>query len=305
MEILTRLPLFIRRLSVVCLYGILLLSLSTSMVFASAEESTPVDITSYFSDDETVFSVFYLRLDNTPRNAYIYNSKPMRSASMIKVFIYGFAMQQVKEGTISLTEPFVLSEKDMVGGAGVLTGYEVGTVLSFQELLELMIIESDNTATNIVMDRLGMDKINEYISYNGYKDTILQRKMMDFQAVEQGYENYTSVADLGLFYTRLYDNQCVDKDYDAMMIDILKQQQDTEALPTAFPYDVVAHKTGELIGVYNDGGIVYGKENRIIVVLTDDYQNREKTIDKIIDLSRYLDNIYSNSSDELAKGISL
>lgn len=275
------------------------------MVFASTEESTPIDIASYLSDEEAVFSVFYLRPDNTPRNAYIYNSKPMRSASMIKVFIYGFAMQQVKEGTISLTEPFVLSEKDMVGGAGVLTGYEVGTVLSFQELLELMIIESDNTATNIVIDRLGMDKINEYISSNGYEDTILQRKMMDFHAAEQGYENYTSVSDLGLFYTRLYDYQCVDKDYDAMMIDILKQQQDTEALPAAFPYDVVAHKTGELIGVYNDGGIIYGKDNRIIVILTDDYQNREKTIDKIIDLSRYLDNFYSNSGDELEKGISL
>lgn len=283
----------IRRFCVVCLYCILLLSLSTSMVFASSstEESTPFDISSYFSDDETIFSVFYLRPDNIPRNAYIYNSKPMRSASMIKVFIYGFAMQQVKEGMISLNEPFVLSEKDMVGGAGVLTGYENGTVLSFQELLEFMIIESDNTATNIVIDRLGMDKINEYITSNGYKDTILQRKMMDFHAAEQGYENYTSVSDLGLFYTRLYDYQCVDKDHDAMMIDILKQQQDTEALPTAFPYDIVAHKTGELIGVYNDGGIVYGKDNRIIVILTDNYQDRDRTIDKIIDLSRSLDRL--------------
>lgn len=63
-----------------------------------------------------------------------------------------------------------------------------------------MIIHSDNTATNLMIDRLGMDRVNRYLKEHGYKDTTLRRKMMDFDAAKKGAENMTTVRDVGLLF---------------------------------------------------------------------------------------------------------
>lgn len=239
-------------------------------------------------NDGTDYSVFYARLDAYPQRAYAYRSHSMRAASMIKVFILGKAMQQIQAGAMHLEDRIVMTEDDKVGGAGIITGYEAGTAFTVYDLLVLMITESDNTATNMMIDQLGMDQINQYIAREGYADSILQRKMMDFDAVAAGRENYTSVNDLGTFFVRLYNGQVVDPYYDGLMIEILKGQTDTEGIPTALPNAVVAHKTGELGGVYNDGGIVYDEHNSVIVVMTDDFSSRDNAIDATIRVSRYL-----------------
>ena len=134
-----------------------------------------------------------------------------------------------------------------------------------------MITESDNTATNILIRYLGMDNINEYISSNGYGETVLRREMMDFSAVAAGRENYTSVRDLGKFFSRLANHSCVGQEYDDLMMEILLQQTDTEVFPAAVPNVRIAHKTGELDNLYDDGGIVF-KENVpfVIVIMNDD-----------------------------------
>lgn len=245
-------------------------------------------VEAYLSDDGMIFSVFYSRLDESPRHTFLYHSQKMRAASMIKVFILGKAMQQIQAGAMRLEDNVILTDDDKVGGSGVLTGYEEGTTISIYDLLFLMITESDNTATNIMIDYLGMDQINRYIAEAGYSDTILQRKMMDFDAVAEGRENYTSVYDLGTFFARLYDHQCVSPQYDNLMIEILKGQADTEGIPTALPNAIVAHKTGELGGVYNDGGIVFDEHDSILVCMTDDYPSREDAIASVINVSRYL-----------------
>lgn len=242
----------------------------------------------YLTDDDMSFSVFYSRLDKSPRRTFLYHSQKMRAASMIKVFILGKAMQQILAGDMRLEDTIILTDYDKVGGSGILTGYEEGTTISIYDLLFLMITESDNTTTNIMIDYLGMDQINHYIAEEGYSDTILQRKMMDFDAVAEGRENYTSVYDLGTFFARLYDHQCVSPQYDNLMIEILKGQTDTEGIPTALPNAIVAHKTGELGGVYNDGGIVFDEHDSILVFMTDDYPSREDAIASVIRVSRYL-----------------
>lgn len=231
--------------------------------------------------DSTRYSV-YADYPQENRQPYIYQSESMRSASMIKVFILGTAMEQVRDGRLSLAQTLTLRAADKVGGAGVLSGYADGSELSLDTVLRLMITESDNTATNMMIDLLGMEEVNAYIARNGYTDTILQRKMMDTQAVAEGRENYTSVSDLGRFFRRLYDHVCVSTELDERMLDYLKGQTDTECFPAALPYAVIAHKTGELVGLYDDGGIIYADGHDVIlVVMTENYSGRERAIHTI------------------------
>lgn len=228
--------------------------------------------------DTTFYSVYVCYpLEN--RAEYIFQNGQMRSASMIKVFILGCAMEDVSKGRLSLNQKIILRDYDKVGGSGILAGYAGGTEFDLDTILRYMITESDNTATNIMIDILGMDAINEYIRQNGYRETILQRKMMDMKAAEAGLDNFTSVVDLGHFFHKLYNRNCVTPELDDIMLSYLAGQTDTECFPSALPGIMVAHKTGELAGLYNDGGIVYNGENPfILVIMTENYSSRYNAI---------------------------
>ena len=232
------------------------------------------EIISYTLNDGTEYSV-YLAYPQQTDETYIYNSQKWRSASMIKVFILATAMEKVNDGELDLDEKITLSASDKVGGAGILAGYQTGSQIPFREILKLMITVSDNTATNIAIDKIGMNAINSYIKRNGYNDTVLQRKMMDMDAINAGRENYSSVKDLGDFFLQLYKRQCVNAKYDEIMLGFLKAQTDTDCFPAALPNNVIAHKTGLLTGLYDDGGIIYNPGNDVIlVIMTENYTCR-------------------------------
>lgn len=228
--------------------------------------------------DSTQYSV-YICYPDEDRPEYSYQPSAMRSASMIKVFILGAAMEKIRDGQLSLSHTITLHAHDKVGGAGVLTGYADGSELSLDTVLRLMITESDNTATNLIIDLLGMNEINAYIQRGGYFDTILQRKMMDTEAVSAGRENYSSAPDLGHFFHKLYAHSCVSPALDDRMLEYLKGQTDTECFPAALPHADIAHKTGELAGLYDDGGIIYMPDRTFIMVcMTENYSSRGRAI---------------------------
>ncbi len=230
-------------------------------------------------NDGTEYSV-YLAYPQQSADSYVYNSHAMRSASMIKVFIMGAVMEKARDGELDIAETITLKAADKVGGAGILAGYPAGSELSLKEAMRLMITESDNTATNIVIDRIGMAAVNDYAARNGYDDTILKRKMIDMAAVRAGRENQSSVRDLGEFFRRLYHHECVSYDYDEIMLEFLKGQTDRDCFPAALPNHTIAHKTGALIGLYDDGGIIYnGNNDAILVIMTENYTSERTAIE--------------------------
>ena len=232
-----------------------------------------------YLNDGTEYAVF-LAYPQQSAECYLYNSHAMRSASMIKVFILAAVMDRVSAGDVNLDEVMTLHASDMVGGAGILAGYGDRAQLSLREVMRLMITESDNTATNMVIDRIGMDTINSYIKAHGYNDTILQRKMMDMQAINAGLENYSSVKDLGEIFSKIYQHACVNDGLDSVMLEFLIGQTDTDCFPAALPGRTIAHKTGALSGLYDDGGIIYqdGKDV-ILVIMTENYSGEHVTIE--------------------------
>lgn len=234
-------------------------------------------------------------------SAYIYmngesntiQSHRVRAASMIKVYILSYLFEKIDKGEISLQDVYVLKPSDKVGGSGVLYGYESGSVLSIDTIARLMITESDNTATNILIDKLGLENINSYIVTQGYKDTQLNRKMMDLEAIDKGIENYTSAHDLGNWFLKLAKGEMASNLSNKQMIDYLVGQTDTECISAALPNRIIAHKTGELAGVYHDGGIIYNANRNdyyILVLLSDGYDSRAGTIESFRSVARQVDN---------------
>lgn len=231
-----------------------------------------------YLNDETDYSV-YLAFPKKSSEAFIYNSKKIRSASMIKVFIMAAVMEKVKNGELRLDEPIVLEEYEKVGGAGIIAGEASGTEFPLREVMELMITYSDNTATNMIIERIGGETINEYLERHGYNDSFLGRKMMSHVALAGNGENYSSARDLGVFFTRLYNHQCVDENLDKIMIDFLLKQTDTDCFPAALPDKKIAHKTGALDDVYDDGGIIYSSAgDAVLVIMTENFTGEENTI---------------------------
>jgi beta-lactamase class A len=128
-----------------------------------------------------------------------------------------------------------------------------------------MLSVSDNTATNILIDALGMDEINGSIRRVGASGTGLRRKMMDFASARAGRENYTTASDVALVLEEILKNR--------RMIELLSVQKSTSGLPALLPFDdmddveaVLIHKTGGLQGIYHDAGVFFYSSDPIITV---------------------------------------
>ncbi|WP_337603552.1 serine hydrolase [Acidaminococcus timonensis] len=225
---------------------------------------------------------FQVYFTNLSTNQSIYRgSETMPAASMIKVFILAKAYEDIQSGSLRRNETFTLTPDNVVGGAGILQGRGYGTRVSLQEAMDLMITESDNTAANLLIDRLGMDRINSYMQSHGYTHSVLRRKMMDTEAMREGRENMTSTRDIALLFKRLYRGQCVGPAQDREMLEIYKRQTDNDSIPGALPQGtVVAHKTGEVSDFRHDGGIVYTpKGDYVLVIFTENYTPYETMAD--------------------------
>jgi beta-lactamase class A len=187
-------------------------------------------------------------------------------------------MQDVHDGRLSLEDKLTIRKQDVVGGAGVTTWYNAGEKRTIAQLIQLMVVESDNTATNMLIDKLGMANINQYLQQYGYKDTLLVHKLMVNKKASN--KNLSSVRDIGHLLTNLYYYQLVGEKEDAFMLDILKQQRDKECFPAVVSGYDIAHKTGELGGLYDDGGIIYhSNRDMIFVIMTEHYSSRYRAIE--------------------------
>ena len=140
-------------------------------------------------------AVVYTPVDVPDGGFAINGDERMRSASMIKTLIMATLLQHEADGSISLGDSYTIRESDIVGGTGSVQSMGAGTRLSLSRLAELMISQSDNVATNVLIDRLGMGTVNDEGARLGLGQTVLARKMMDTAAAAAGRENYTSASD--------------------------------------------------------------------------------------------------------------
>ncbi len=179
------------------------------------------------------------------------------SASVIKVLVLAELLRQADRGSLYLDEELEVRREDLVDDSEMLEGEELPARMPLRRLAEGMITLSDNAATNLLIRRVGMGRVNDLASDLGLRGTCLRREMMDLAARARGEENLTSASDTVVLLGEIWGGPSISSASRALALDLLLGQRIGSRIPVTLPPGArYAHKTGELQGVENDAGLV-------------------------------------------------
>lgn len=178
------------------------------------------------------------------------------TASTIKLAILYELFKQADEGKLSLDTVRPLDRQQVVGGSGVLAELSA-PAMPLRDYATLMVVLSDNTATNVLIDVVGMTNVTARMASLGLKDTKLRRKMIDLAAARRGDENVSTPSEIARLLEMLYRGEGLKKESQEALLAILKKSKTTPMRRGIPPGVAVANKPGTLEGVEVDAGIVY------------------------------------------------
>ncbi|MPQ31329.1 serine hydrolase [Clostridium estertheticum] len=222
----------------------------------------------YLSDAKLKYSIYIKEL-NQGEICEINQFEIVPSASIIKLFIMGSTLERVSAGTLSLKDRITINKKEKVPFS-ILTLLDDDNSYTINDLILLMVIQSDNTATNKLIDIIGFDSINDFIKKHNFNSSTLQRKMMDNESRLKGIDNLCNISDCALFLELIYNGKLINEEYSKLMVSILTHQLDDSMMKINLPTNItIAHKTGDLDFLKHDVGIVYtSKTNYIFSMFT-------------------------------------
>ncbi|MFV0466903.1 MAG: serine hydrolase [Lachnospiraceae bacterium] len=231
------------------------------------EVSIEEKIRSQLEAQQGKISFLYKNLISGKRITFQENLK-MEAASVIKIPIMVEAFRQIEGGRISGDQTYKLREEDKRPSCGILNRLHGGIELTNLDLINMMITLSDNTATNILIELLGMEQINLTMKDYGLCEIEVNRLLFDPMAKSRGIENYVSAANIGWLLEQMYGKNLISGPASIEMLDILKEQRLNGKIPFFFKEKIdIAHKTGEDDGITHDVGIVFGNEPFLICFL--------------------------------------
>lgn len=200
--------------------------------------------------------------------------RQVRAASTIKVLLLMAALRAVDSGTLSLRQEVELPAlESRVEGSGVLKELSSVDILSLADVLTLMIIVSDNTATNLAIDLVGFEPVAALAAELGCTGTRLERRMFDTSAQADGRRNETSARDQVLVLAGLAGSAVLSDESRGFALDVLGRQQVRDRLPALLPESAIClNKTGDLNGVRHDVGLITAESGRTaaVAVLVDE-----------------------------------
>jgi beta-lactamase class A len=191
----------------------------------------------------------------TPLFSYNGNRRVV-AASTIKVAIMAALLEDVRAGRRTPGDLFFVPQDLILDDTEVFdTGERDARLL---ELITWMVVSSDNTATNALIEAAGMDAINAYCASIGLRDTALRRRMLDYQARARGLDNHTSARDQFILYDKLCRGEILDGGLCDVALGILKKQRSGDMLRRYIWEDAtLAHKTGGLDRLCHDAGVFF------------------------------------------------
>jgi len=220
-----------------------------------------------FMKNKNVRYSIYIKDLELNETCSINQTQVVHSASIIKLFIMAKAFQLASIGELDLNYRICIDKNERVPYS-ILYALDEKNTYTIKDLITLMIIQSDNTATNQLIHMIGMENINEFIRKLGFNSTMLRRKMMDFDARILGMDNYTSASDVARFLELLNSGDLISKTYSGIMLDIMKMQMDNSMMKNHLSENIiVASKTGDLPNIKHDVGIVYTKSKEYIFTM--------------------------------------
>jgi len=222
----------------------------------------------------------YLFAKNLDTGAtYSFNGdERVRTASMIKVAVMIEAFTRVADGRAKWTDELVLTKAARYGGSGVLPELGDGLRLTLRDCVNLMMVVSDNTATNMVLDYLTTDAVNARMSALGYKDTRIMRRIGGGGESREGKEpdnkrfglGATTPHEMVQILEKLEAGEIVNKSAAKEMIDLMKREQARYAIGRTNWDLPMASKYGALDRLRSCAAIVYSKRGRIAMAITVD-----------------------------------
>lgn len=186
------------------------------------------------------------------------------AASVIKLPVMAAVFDAVKNGEVSLSRLLTVQEKEKVPSCGTVKYLPEGTQVPVDTLIRMMITVSDNTATNMLIRLLSIERINAFLAANSIRTTRLNRLIFDSEAASRGISNRIALSEIAELLKRLYAGTLVDEQASQSMLEILKAQQINHKIPNALPRVPIAHKTGEDSNESHDVAIVYAEHPYIL-----------------------------------------
>jgi beta-lactamase class A len=198
-------------------------------------------------------------------------------ASSIKIAVLAELYRQAQAGRVKLTDMYTVRSADIVPDSYIMAGLTPGvTRITLRDLATMMVAVSDNSATNVLIDRLGMENVNALLDSLGLVHTRLRRKMMDLKAASEGRENISTPAEMTALLEALYRGKFLNQDMTSDFFTLLSIHKES-AMPRDLPEGLkVANKPGELEGVRNDSGVVFVENRPYVICVMTTYLRRER-----------------------------
>ncbi len=213
------------------------------------------DIRAVTADFRGVMTIHLVELAGD-RRMDVAGEQVLAAGSAIKIPVLMQLYRRAHRRELDLDDPYRVRDDDVVGGSGVLQHLEGEVQLSLRDMAILMINLSDNVATNICIDRAGMESVNGMLDELGCTESRLRRRMIDAEAVRSGRENTSTAREMARWLEVLYRGQWEDESLCAEVVSVLRKPKDSP-IRAGVPADIpIAGKTGGLPGVRCEVAVV-------------------------------------------------
>jgi beta-lactamase class A len=242
--------------------------------------------------------IVFERLDGTVVWS-LHRDDVFHAASTMKIPVMIELFHQFRQGKLNLDDPLAIKNEFhsiVDGSAFALDPKEdseaelykaVGQTRTFRQLCDLMITVSSNLATNLLIEKLGVDNIRAGVHTLHADGMNVLRGVEDQKAFDQHLNNTTTAQGLATLLEAIAKGQAVDQEASREMIEILQRQSFNEGIPAGLPAGArVAHKTGEITKIHHDAAIVFAPEPFVLVVLVRGLEDKKQSAALIADIAR-------------------
>jgi beta-lactamase class A len=208
---------------------------------------------------------------------FLHEDEVFAQASSIKITVLANLYLQAEQGELKLTDLYTVQSSDLVADSDIMNGLTPGvTRVTLRDLATMMVAVSDNSATNVLIDRVGMPNVNSMLDRLGLTHTRLRRKMMDLQAAKEGRENISTPREMMTLLDAIYHGKVLNKESTNDFFKMLSTNKDSW-IPRDLPADLkVADKPGALEAVRNDSGVVFVEGRPFVICVMTAFLRNER-----------------------------
>jgi beta-lactamase class A len=219
----------------------------------------------------------------TGQKIFLREDELFPQASSIKIAVLAELYHQAQlsadgaTGKAKLSDLYTVNASDLVPDSDIMLGLTPSvTRITNRDLATMMVAVSDNSATNVLIDRVGMESVNGLMDSLGLTHTRLRRKMMDLKAAGEGRENVSTPREMMTLLKQIYRGKVLNKEMTEDFLKMLSTHKES-FIPRDLPDGVrTANKPGELEAVRNDSGIVFAQNRPYVICVMTTYLRTER-----------------------------